>query len=159
MHGVMQEMERVAQGEAAWNADGEEVTTPAGFTYDVTGTARLAITGYAVGQTSDPFKYFSVEGNRKSPSGNTLPPQIHETMPTPMPPEIPGVVQGILTMAEDHAAYLQEWELGQKKSAMSVSPSGTPRGQVVTVYTLEDHRDEFIVALSKEAALLLSTIV
>jgi len=157
MNNVMQEMARLAKTEADWNPDGTVVETPWLFKYKVTGTAREALVGFAVGANASPFAGFSVAGERWGPSGNPIAPEMHTSMDTPIPPEIPTLIQGLITMAEDHAAYLQAWESGN--TSQSVNPSAAPRGIPVTEYILMDHEADVIAGLEAEIMALLRTLI
>jgi hypothetical protein len=139
---VMQEIEVMARSEYDWNPPGTVVTYPNGRQYSVTGGAIASITGFAVGADRDPYHEFSFT--------DPLTGDVHESQPglNPPPDQIPGVVQGIITMTEPHAGYLQGWE---QRGPSSTSPNLLGDGREITTDILERHETFIINAIGTEA--------
>jgi hypothetical protein len=150
---VMLEVQRMARAEADWNPDGTEVTTSIGRKYEVTGAARHGIAGYAVGAMRQPFEDFSYTDAVTSSNAN----KVHYSDPSisEPPPEDPFLIQGVLTMYDNTAAYLQRHERGEYNgSGGGVSPASplAKDGQQVTTRVLQQHAGEISTMLEAGAA-------
>lgn len=146
MDSVMQEVERIARSTADWNPDGTVVES-GGREYVVTGGARQSITAYAVGAERDPQHNFQLE--------DPLTGHVHESVSLEPIPDDPLLVQGIVTMAEDHSAYLQEYEM---RGPSENSPSLFGGGRTITTEVLHQQEEFIVSALAQEADVLLKAI-
>jgi hypothetical protein len=140
MDAVMQEIQQYARDGKDWNDTGTVVSYNGKDTYSVTGAAVESIAAYAVGVPRDPFHSFSMT--------DPISGHVHSSDPSvsPVPEEVPGLVRGIVTMAEDHTGYLQRWE---ERGPSSNSPN-LFGGTTLTQEVLEYHADFVIAALTAE---------
>ena len=156
---LMLEVQRMAQSEADWLPDGTLVTTSTEHQYEVTGAARKGLIGYAVGAMRQPYDDFSYTDSVTTSNANKV--HYSDTTSVNVPGEDIFLVQGILTMYDNTAGYLQRHERGEYNgSAGGVSPTSPlgKDGQQVTTRVLGQHAGEITVMLEAGVAAAFATL-
>lgn len=146
MDAVMVQIEDMARQQADWNPDGTVVQI-GNREYTVTGAARESITAYAVGAARSPQKSFSMT--------DPLNKHVHDSVQITQEAEIPGVVQGVVTMAEDHSEYLQKYEM---RGPSTASPALFGGGRTIVTEVLSANESWLMSALAAEALAIIKAL-